>query len=62
MGTEEEDKGKGEDETKPKAPKHVTVKIVRAVDGYHHRNAVIQVPNDAYHKGLIRSGHLAKVN
>lgn len=57
---ETEDKGNGEGETKPKGPKLITVRIARAVDSYHHRNAVIQVPNDKYHQGLVKAGHLVK--
>lgn len=50
------------DETKAKTKSElVTVQIVRAVGAYHHRGAVIQVPNDKYHKALLRGGLLKKV-
>lgn len=50
-----------ETETKPKKDETVTVQIVRAVDAYHHRGAVIDVPNDPYHKTLIKTGLLKVV-
>lgn len=52
---------KKEEPKKPEPPKTVVVRVVRAVDGYHSRNSVITVPNDPYHKGLIRLGNLALV-
>lgn len=48
---------KPEDE-KPKGPKKITVTVLRAIDQYHHRGATLAVPNDAYHKSLIKQGNL----
>ena len=51
-----------EEETKTKAaPKTMQVRVVHAVDKYHTRGANITVPNDTYHKGLVKSGYLALI-
>lgn len=52
---------KASEETKAEKPKRLTVQIIRAVDNYHHRNRVINVPDDEYHRGLIKRGLLRKV-
>lgn len=48
------------EDTKPKEPKTFRARVVRAVDRYHHRNQLLTVPNDDYHRGLVRAGHLRK--
>lgn len=66
--SDENDKGKGDGEgdggkPKPKAvPKEITVLVLRAVDGYHHRGATLTVPNDEYHRGLVKQGNLKAVD
>lgn len=39
----------------------IQIRVVRAVDSYHDRNAVISVPNDSYHQGLIKRGYAVEV-
>ncbi len=41
-----------------KRAKSLTVRVLRAVDRYHHRNTVLTVPNDEYHRGLVAQGNL----
>lgn len=47
-------------EKKKAEPKTLTVRVLRAVDGYHHRT-VLTVPNDEYHRGLLKQGNLKAV-
>lgn len=46
---------------KAKEPKHLTVRVLRAVDAYHHRGSTLKVPNDEYHRGLVAQGNLKAV-
>lgn len=57
MGEGNDNSGAGED-TKPKRGKKLRVRVLRAVDNYHHRNTVLTVPDDEYHRGLIAIGNL----
>ena len=67
MSDENDDKGKGEGDggTKPKpkaVPKEITIRVLRAVDAYHHRGATLTVPNDEYHRGLVKQGNVRVVD
>lgn len=54
--------GEGDGGGKAKAaPKTIEVVVLRAVDGYHHRNAQLTVPNDEYHRGLLKQGNLREL-
>ena len=50
--------GEGGKPDKPKEKKTVEVTVLRAVDRYKYRGRRITVPNDSYHKGLIKQGNL----
>lgn len=39
----------------------ITVTVNTAVDRYHKRGLAMDVPNDEYHKGLIKAGYLQPV-
>ena len=56
------DETKTDDKPKAEKPKRINVVIIRAVDNYHHRNRVINVPDDEYHRGLLQRGLLKKVD
>jgi hypothetical protein len=56
------DETKADEKPKAEKPKRITVQIIRAVDNYHHRNRIINVPDDAYHRGLLTRGLLKKVD
>lgn len=55
---EGEDNKKEDEGKKKSAPRTLHVTVLRAVDKYHHRGAKITVPNDDYHRGLIKLGLL----
>lgn len=61
--TENDDKGTedGAKAAAKKEPKRLTVRVLRAVDAYHHRGATLDVPNDEYHRGLVAQGNLRVV-
>lgn len=54
-----------EADTKPpkkaKGSKVLRVQVLRAIDGYHHRGSTIEVPDDEYHRGLLKQGNLKEV-
>jgi len=43
---------------KPKERKTIRVTVLRAIDAYHIRGIELTVPNDAYHRGLVKQGNL----
>lgn len=47
--------------TKKRQRRTLTVLVLRAVDGYHHRGRTLTVPNDEYHRGLLAQGNLREV-
>lgn len=44
------------------APSTLRVRVLRAVAPYHHRNATLTVPDDEFHRGLLKQGNLKAVD
>lgn len=44
--------------TRSKKRETIRVTVLRAIDGYHHRGAELTVPDDDYHRGLVKQGNL----
>ncbi len=42
-------------------PKTLNVLVLRAVHPYHHRGVTLAVPNDEFHRGLLKQGNLKAV-
>lgn len=42
-------------------PKTIKVLVLRAVSPYHHRGTTLTVPNDEFHRGLLKQGNLKAV-
>lgn len=52
---------KAEKAAAKKEPKRIKVRVLRAVDAYHHK-LVLDVPNDEYHRALLKQGNLKAVD